>query len=113
MKLKKDINRSVVIKIPTINSILKEIWHLIRRILIVLIPVGVIVTVTNNLGAGILTYLISVILFSFIVYLIRRKQINEQIMMCVRMVESQLFGKPLDKEYWDDEEWKNRKKKKQ
>ena len=67
------------------------------------------ISLFSSLTGGFMAYILAVIGWSLVVYLTRFKEINDRILFAIQSLESAIWGKPLDKEFWSDGEWKKRK----
>ena len=96
-----------------IKQILRKVWsHWFTKIIVNILVLGGFITALGHVGGGVFAYILSVIGFSIVIYLFKREYINERIMFAIRSVEISIFGKPLDKDFWEIGEWKARKQSK-
>jgi len=81
--------------------------HWITKMIIQIIAIGVLIQV---LGAanGILGYVGFVVVWSGFIYWRQRKAFNEMWLNLIRMIEIYIWGKPQEKEYWENEKRKTK-----
>ena len=87
---------------------LKQIWSKISTYVWVFVNIYVIITLYERFGAWGLLGL--VLIFTLILaYRMLRKKHRETFLNLLRLVEGAIWGKPLDKEMWNEGEIRNTK----
>lgn len=78
--------------------------HWLVKLVFTILLIGIMATIFDSVLGGVIGYMGYVIVWSLFIYIRQRKAFNQQWLMLVRQIETLIWGKPMEKEYWNKNE---------